>query len=364
MHTKYKKMKATSKYHRIVITCIIGFSILYWKSYQTTQTEIKEDINTSFRDLAPYWADTIINRKNVYRLYEYDSKGYHQKRTKRIVWENGDVKISPNIFHPKTLDEYFTIMNSTHFIVSKEYDLPLIDSLFNEIQHKAGHQVTATITLDAKNLSEMFPIPDSLATNTSVEHSESRPHPGKPDWETDPISIGICGHGTLVARITLPTSYILSAMPWWTFEHTILLIACIACLCFFIGLELKKLFYQSNKQWIGCSILDKETGILISLQNGNNCKLSDYKLQLLNSLLEAPDNQLTKKEVCEMFWKNRNVKECTSNYNTMISRLRTDLSLDPTIVLLSKPEEKIQLTYIHSSYRILQLIRHLFKRRR
>ena len=347
----------------VIIACAIAIVWVNVKNYRATRSEIRDEINTSFRQLAPYWPDSIFRITDEFRCGSYNSNHYNQRNIKRFVWADGDVRISPNLCHPQRMEDYLVISNSTSLMTTEDYDLQIVDSLWNRVLHRAGHRVTATVTLDAKDLREMFPTPDTLVTEgITVKHYESRPHPTVSYWTTDSASIGVCGHGILVGRVDIPASYIASIMPWWTYEHTLSVMMMMMAVFYLLWKNFVRNFKLADKLWIGCSVLDTKTGVMISLESGKTTKLSKYNMEFLLKILKTPQHELSKQTVCDMFWPKRDLKDCTSNYNTFISRLRSELAAtDRSVEVKTLPDGSICVTYLRPISRIIFLIRHLVK---
>ncbi|MBR6590024.1 MAG: helix-turn-helix domain-containing protein [Bacteroidaceae bacterium] len=347
----------------VIAACAIAIVCVNVKNYRATRAEIRNEINMSFRQLAPNWPDSIMRITDEPRLYTYDTEHYKKRNVKRFVWAEGDVSVSPNLFHPEHLDDCMVITDATALMTTEDYDLQIVDSLWNGVLHRAGHRVTATVTLDAKDLREMFPTPDTLVTeDITVKHYESRPHPTASYWATDSVSIGICNHGILVGRVDIPMDHIASAMPWWTYEHTLLVTLMVLATLYFLWQNLVWKFKRTNKLWMGCSMLDAETGVMISLESGKTTKLSKFNLEFLSKISETPQRELSKQAICDMFWPKRELKGCTSNYNTFISRLRSELApIDHTIEIRTLPDGGIGVIYLRPVTRSLFLLRHLMK---
>ena len=343
------------------MACAIAIVCVNVKNYQATRTEIRNEINESFCQLAPSWADSIYRKTNKYIRGSFNTKHYKKRNVKRFVWKDGDVSISPILFHPEHLDDCLTITNSTDLMNVEKYDLQIVDSLWNGVLHRADHRVTATVTLDAKDLREMFPTKDSLVTEgVTVKHYESRPHPTNSYWTTDSVAIGVCNHGILVGRVDIPASYVASTMPWWTYEHTLLVILMGVATLFLLWQNLVWNFKRSGKRWLGCSMLDAKSGVIISLESGKTCKLSKNNLEFLLKILDSPQHELSKRDICDLFWPKRELKECSSVYNTFISRLRAELvTIDHTIEVNTLPDGGIRIVYLRPVTRTLLLIRHL-----
>ncbi|MBR2360656.1 MAG: hypothetical protein IKJ42_00915 [Bacteroidaceae bacterium] len=347
----------------VIMVCAVAIVWVNVKNYRTTRAEIRNDINASFRQLAPYWPDSIERILNEPRLYTYDTERYNKRNIKRFVWAEGDVRISPKLFHPQLLDDCIVISNSTSLMTTEDYDLQIVDSLWNRVLHRAGHRVTATVTLDAKDLREMFPTPDTLVTEgITVKHYESRPHPTASYWETDSVAIGICNHGILVGRVDLPMGYVASAMSWWTYDHTLLVALMVLATLYFLWQNFVENFKRADKLWMGCSVLDAKTGVIISLESGKTGKLSKNNLEFLLKILKSPQHELAKQAICDLFWPKRELKECTSVYNTFVSRLRSELAtIDHTLEVRTLPDGGIGIVYLRPITRFLFLLRHLMK---
>lgn len=347
----------------VIAACAVAIVCVNVKNYRVTRSEIRDEINTSFRQLASSWSDSIIKIVDEPILYTYDTEHYKKRNVKRFVWAEGDVSVSPNLFHPERLDDYLVISDATALMTTEDYDLHIVDSLWNGVLHRAGHPATATVTLDAKDLREMFPTPDTLATEgVTVKHYESRPHPTASYWATDSVAIGICNHGILVGRVDIPMGHIASAMPWWTYEHTLLVTLMVLATLYFLWQNFVRNFKRTNKLWMGCSVLDAETGVMISLESGKTTKLSKFNLEFLSKISETPQRELSKQAICDMFWPKRELKGCTSNYNTFISRLRSELApIDHTIEVRTLPDGGIGVIYLRPVSRFLFLLRHLIK---
>ncbi len=347
----------------VIIACAVAIVCVNVKNYRATRTEIRDDINMSFRQLAPYWSDSITKILDEPRLYTYDTEHYKKRNVKRFVWAEGDVSISPDLFHPEQLDDYLVISDATALMTTEDYDLQIVDSLWNGVLRRAGHRVTATVTLDAKDLREMFPMSDTLVTEgVTVKHYESRPHPTASYWATDSVAIGVCNHGILVGRVDMPTSYIASVMPWWTYEHTLLVVLMVLAVLYLLWQNFLRSFKQADKLWVGCSVLDSKTGVMISLQSGKTTKLSKYNMEFLLKILESPRHELSKQTICDMFWPKREWKDCVSNYNTFFSRLRSELAaIDHTIEIQSLSDGGVCVAYLRPVGRFLLLLRHLMK---
>lgn len=347
----------------VIITCAVAIVCVNVKNYRATRSEIRNDINVSFRKLAPLWPDSINRIKDIFRCGSYNTDYYKKRNPKRFVWAKGDVTISPNFCHPQRMEDYFRVKDATALMNTEDYDLHIVDSLWNGVLHRAGHPVAATVTLDAKDLREMFPTPDTLVTEgVTVKHYESRPHPTASYWETDSVAIGICNHGVLVGRVDISMGYIASVMPWWTYEHTLLVTLMVLATLYFLWQNLVWKFKRTNKLWMGCSMLDAETGVMISLESGKTTKLSKFNLEFLSKISETPQRELSKQVICDMFWPKREQKGCTSNYNTFVSRLRSELApIDHTIEIRTLPDGGIGVIYLRPVTRSLFLFRHLMK---
>lgn len=345
----------------VIMVCAAAIVCVNVKNYRSTRSEIRDEINTSFRQLAPYWPDSITKILDEPRWYTYDTEHYKKRNIKRFVWKDGDVRISPNLFHPERLEDCITITDSSDLMNVEKYDLKIVDSLWNGVLHRAGHPVTATVTLDAKDLREMFPTPDSLVTEgVTVKHYESRMHPTDSYWTTDSVAIGICNHGILVGRVDIPASYVASTMPWWTYEHTLLVLLMGMAAMYLLWQNLVWNFKRSDKRWLGCSMLDAKTGVIISLESGKTCKLSKNNLEFLLKILDSPRHELSKRDICDLFWPKRELKECSSVYNTFTSRLRAELAtIDHTIEVNALPDGGIRIIYLRPFTRTLLLIRHM-----
>lgn len=347
----------------VIMACAVAIVCVNVKNYRTTRAEIRNDINASFRQLAPYWPDSMTRIKDVFRCGSFNSDNYKQRNVKRFVWAEGDVSISPELCHPQRMEDYFRIKDATALINTEKYDLQIVDSLWNGVLRRAGHRVTATVTLDAKDLREMFPMPDTLVTEgVTVKHYESRPHPTVSYWQTDSVAIGVCNHGILVGRVDMPTSYIASVMPWWTYEHTLLLVLLVLAVLYLLWQNFLRSFKQADKLWVGCSVLDSKTGVMISLESGKTTKLSKYNMEFLLKILETPQHELSRQTICDMFWPKREWKDCISNYNTFFSRLRSELAaIDHTIEIQSLSDGGVRVAYLRPVGRFLLLLRHLMK---
>jgi len=347
----------------IIIACAIAIVCVNVKNYRATRTEIRNEINMSFCQLAPYWPDSIFRITDEPMCGSFDTEHYKKRNVKRFVWAEGDVSVSPNFFHPERLDDCITITNSSDLMSIEKYNLQIVDSLWNGVLHRAGHRVTATVTLDAKDLREMFPTPDTLVTEgITVKHYESRPHPTASYWETDSVAIGICNHGILVGRVDLPMGYVASAMSWWTYEHTLLVALMVLATLYFLWQNFVKNFKRADKLWMGCSVLDAKTGVIISLESGKTGKLSKNNLEFLLKILKSPQRELAKQAICDLFWPKRELKECTSVYNTFVSRLRSELAtIDHTLEVRTLPDGGIGIVYLRPITRFLFLLRHLMK---
>ena len=356
-------MAIIKKLFLVIIAFVVAIVLVNAKNYCVTRSKIQNEINSSFRKLAPSWSDSIIKIVDEPMLYTYDKEYYKKRNIKRFVWAEGDVSVSPNLFHPERLEDCIAISDATGLMTNEDYDLHIVDSLWNEVLHRAGHRVKATVTLDAKDLREMFPTPDTLVTEgVTVKHYESRPHPTVSYWTTDSASIGVCGHGILVGRVDIPASYIASIMPWWTYEHTLSVMMMMMAVFYLLWKNFVRNFKLADKLWIGCSVLDAKTGVMISLESGKTTKLSKYNMEFLLKILKTPQHELSKQTVCDMFWPKRDLKDCTSNYNTFISRLRSELAAtDRSVEVKTLPDGSICVTYLRPISRIIFLIRHLVK---
>ena len=345
----------------VIMACAIAIVCVNVKNYQATRAEIRYEINESFSQLAPYWPDSMKRIKNEFRCSRFNSEHYNKRNVKRFVWADGEVNISPKLCHPELMEDYFLLKNATGLMNVEKYDLQIVDSLWNGVLHRADHRVTATVTLDAKDLREMFPTKDSLVTEgVTVKHYESRPHPTNSYWTTDSVAIGVCNHGILVGRVDIPASYVASTMPWWTYEHTLLVILMGVATLFLLWQNLVWNFKRSGKRWLGCSMLDAKSGVIISLESGKTCKLSKNNLEFLLKILDSPQHELSKRDICDLFWPKRELKECSSVYNTFTSRLRAELAIiDHTIEVNTLPDGGIRIVYLRHVTRTLLLIRHL-----
>lgn len=347
----------------VIMACAVAIVCVNVKNYRATRTEIRNEINASFRQLAPFWPDSMNRIKDIFRYSSYNTDNYKKRNPKRFVWADGNVSISPELCHPQRMEDYLIISDATGLMITEKYDLQIVDSLWNGVLHRAGHLATATVTLDAKDLREMFPTPDTLVTEgVTVKHYESRPHPTASYWATDSVAIGICNHGILVGRVDIPMEHIASAMPWWTYEHTLLVTLTVLATLYFLWQNFVRNFKRTNKLWMGCSVLDAETGVMISLESGKTTKLSKFNLEFLSKISETPQRELSKQAICDMFWPKRELKGCTSNYNTFISRLRSELApIDHTIEVRTLPDGGIGIIYLRPVSRFLFLLRHLIK---
>ena len=356
-------MATVKKLIWVIIACAVAIVCVNVKNYRATRAELRNDINASFRQLAPYWPDSIFRITDEPMCGSFDTEHYKKRNVKRFVWAEGDVSVSPNFFHPERLDDCITITNSSDLMSIEKYNLQIVDSLWNGVLHRAGHRVTATVTLDAKDLREMFPTPDTLVTEgVTVKHYESRPHPTASYWETDSVAIGICNHGVLVGRVDIPVSYIASVMPWWTYERVLLVMLMVLATLYLLWHNFVCCFKRADKLWMGCSVLDAKTGVMISLESGKTTKLSKYNIEFLLKILKTPQHTLSKQTICDMFWPKRDLKDCTSNYNTFVSRLRSELvTIDHTIEVKSLSDGGICITYLRPISRFLFLLRHLIK---
>ena len=347
----------------IIIACAVAIVCVNVKNYRATRSEIRNDINVSFRKLAPFWPDSINRIKDIFRCGSYNTDYYKKRNPKRFVWAEGDVTISPNFCHPQRMEDYFRVKDATALMNTEDYDLHIVDSLWNGVLHRAGHPVAATVTLDAKDLREMFPTPDTLVTEgITVKHYESRPHPTASYWETDSVAIGICNHGILVGRVNISMGYVASAMSWWTYEHTLLVALMVLATLYFLWQNFVENFKRADKLWMGCSVLDAKTGVIISLESGKTGKLSKNNLEFLLKILKSPQRELAKQAICDLFWPKRELKECTSVYNTFVSRLRSELAtIDHTLEVRTLPDGGIGIVYLRPITRFLFLLRHLMK---
>ena len=63
----------------VIAACAIAIVCVNVKNYRATRAEIRNEINMSFRQLAPNWPDSIMRITDEPRLYTYDTEHYKKR---------------------------------------------------------------------------------------------------------------------------------------------------------------------------------------------------------------------------------------------------------------------------------------------
>lgn len=323
---------------------LLLYTLLHIFFYKTEEKQAIKEINDSFIANAFHWGDSIYKINSIYSSGSFNSARYKERHDLKIINEKSTLVISADLFHPEDHREFLKRKADSSLLNCNQYDLPLADSLWNTALRKKGLEVDAAIMLYTKDLREMFPQRDIYIADVPAVATQSRAEfPYTTAAVTDSVKIGILDHGTLVGYADIPMLFILKRMsyPIW---GTILLLLLMGFSFLHYYFKATDFVKRNSREIIpiGTSLINMSTRKMIC-KNGSEVNLPNNPFKLLNILLHAPDCKLTKEEVCNVFWPERDLRDCASVYHSLLLQLRKAIAIDSTLEIISVPNDGIQL---------------------
>lgn len=306
--------------------------------------ELHEKIDNIFKKDVRLWRKSTMRAKGIPYWGKYDLKKYDNKKETTILSAKDTIVISSSIYHPDSYTEYRRKNRDTFLLLSNNYNIMTIDSLFKVTLAKLGITTASSVELKIRDLAQMFPAPDSICIDAPfIETVTSGSVKG---YTTASVGIGICNHALLYGHVNIPFSVILSDMEWFgTPQITVMigLFALFSLVYFIISWLHHCSNYQKNTVLIGNTCIDMYRKELY-LWNGECRHLTDIKFKIVKMIVEAaPAYLLSKEEVCRTIW-NRNSTEGQALYNVAMKDMRTlFITEDPSLELKSMPRKGMQL---------------------
>ena len=354
---------------RTVLHCVLMFlavySIAYIVEYNNCKHNVECEINEYFKESAPFFCDSIMKIANVYCYYVYDVEHINKRLDMIHICERGELRVSRDIINIENPQKYHNRILQTSTLSGildgdeQDYcDVFIADSVWNNQLREHGYDVDAVLLLSIKDLHEMFPRRDSLATNLRAPYFSVRNLSGKEYFVTDSVGLGICNQGYIVSHVHVPVLTVLGHTKWY---GTPLCVALIALLLLVAVALLRKYFTERksatrykaiaealDEQNDGQSIvfgnlvyyIDDST--LYNIVSRQQLKLPRTQARIMKMLVTSEDYFVTKIEICKELW-GMDEKQVTKNYNSACKRLRDSLECIDGIRLLTIKDTAIQL---------------------
>ena len=356
-------MKKQRFYYILLFVVIYALGCIV--EYDNSKRDIENNINELFKISSQSFNDSIRNIKNIYLYYTFDSKHLEKRKDMICVSEEGELRISRDLINIENPQKYHNRILQTSTLSGildgdeQDYcDVFIADSVWNNQLREHGYDVDAVLLLSIKDLHEMFPRRDSLATNLRAPYFSVRNLSGKEYFVTDSVGLGICNQGYIVSHVHVPVLTVLGHTKWY---GTPLCVALIALLLLVAVALLRKYFTERksatrykaiaealDEQNDGQSIvfgnlvyyIDDST--LYNIVSRQQLKLPRTQARIMKMLVTSEDYFVTKIEICKELW-GMDEKQVTKNYNSACKRLRDSLECIDGIRLLTIKDTAIQL---------------------
>lgn len=325
----------------LIIVVIVGS---YSVNFRNSENCLCKSINEKFQNEESSWSVVVADIKKIPSWGNYNLQNYLNKTKTTFLSNEDTIEISTSFYHPKEYSEYQRLNFETILLFEDDYDIWIIDSLFEAMLTRLDLVVESSVELKVRDLHQMFPTVDSMRTDVPfVKTFSSGSVEG---YTTDSIGIGICNHALLYGHVNIPFFTVLSNMSLFDTSQ-IFAIVILVLLYFLVGrfTAYYPIFfkYRKNVVFIGNTCIDLYQKELY-LWNGECRHITDTRMALLKMLVEsAPTYKLSKEEVCLKIW-NRNAKDGQALYNVVMTDVRTlFITEDPSLELKSLPREGMQL---------------------
>ena len=316
----------------------------YYYNFINCERNLYHVVNENFKHDALLWGETLTRVKGIPYWGRYDSREYENKKTTTLLSVEDTIVISSCFYHPKEYVEYQRKNRETFLLFEDDYDIWIVDSLFEVMLTRLNLVVESSVELKVRDLSEMFPTADSMYADAPfVKTFSSGSVEG---FTTNPVGVGICDHALICGHVKIPFVEIVSNMDLFGFPQ---IVAIGLLLVVFIMSHYGAVFfphylkYRKDVVFIGNTCIDLNQKELY-LWSGECRHITDTRMALLQMLVEsAPAYKLSKEEVCLKIWK-RNAKDGQALYNVVMTDMRTlFITEDPSLELKSLPREGMQL---------------------